>query len=56
MLEKDGKRILHTNQSYAKCSSAVVGENAIITSDESIYRVCIENKIDVLKISVGYTA
>ena len=53
MLEKYGKRILHTNQSYAKCSSAVVGENAIITSDESIYRVCIENKIDVLKISVG---
>ncbi|MBQ5562398.1 MAG: hypothetical protein IIT39_03330 [Clostridia bacterium] len=52
-IEKGGKRILHTNQSYAKCSCAVVGENAIITSDEGIYRVCIENKIDVLKISVG---
>ena len=47
------KKIMHTNQRYAKCSCAVVGENAIITSDEGIYRVCMENKIDVLKISVG---
>ncbi len=53
ILGKEGKRILHTNQSYAKCSSAVIGENALITSDESIYRVCLKNNIDVLKISFG---
>ena len=41
--------IIHTNQKYAKCSAAVVSENAVITSDESIYRACKKNNIDVLK-------
>lgn len=45
--------ILHTNQGYAKCSSAIISNNALITSDESIYRLCKNNKIDVLKISNG---
>ena len=53
ILRSEGKNILHTNQGYAKCSSAVVGESALITSDESIYRICRENNIDVLKISFG---
>ncbi len=47
------KRILHTNQRYAKCSCAVIGENALVTSDNGIYKICLDNKIDVLKISVG---
>lgn len=47
------KKIMHTNQRYAKCSCAVIGENALITSDSGIYKVCVENKIDVLKISSG---
>ena len=47
------KIILHTNQRYAKCCCAVVGENALITSDNGIYKICLANKIDVLKISVG---
>lgn len=45
--------IINVNQGYARCSSAVVSDNAIITSDEGIYRACIERKIDVLKISSG---
>lgn len=52
--QRNNYRILHTKQGYTKCSSAIISDNAIITSDESIYRLCINNKIDVLKISVGY--
>ena len=44
-------KILHTNQGYSKCSSAVISDNALITADESIYNLCNKNKIDVLKIS-----
>ena len=51
--QRNGYKILHTNQGYTKCSCAVISENAIITSDDSIYRLCKDNKIDVLKISVG---
>lgn len=47
-------RVLHTNQRYAKCSAAIVSDNAIITSDESIYRLCSQNGIDALKISAGH--
>ena len=46
-------KILHTNQGYAKCSSTVVSNNALITADESIYNLCKKNNIDVLKISDG---
>lgn len=46
--------ILHTNQRYAKCSSAIINDNALITSDESIYKLCVMNDIDVLKISAGH--
>lgn len=47
------RRIIHTNQRYAKCCCAVAGENAVITSDNGIYKICLANQIDVLKISVG---
>ena len=46
--------ILHTNQMYSKCSAAIVSDNALITSDESIYRLCLQNGIDALKISAGH--
>lgn len=45
--------IIDTKQGYSKCSVCVVSNNAIITSDDSIYNSCIKNKIDVLKISKG---
>lgn len=43
-------RIIHTKQGYTKCSIAVLNENALITSDDSVYRLCIKEKIDVLKV------
>ena len=52
--ESRGLHILHTNQRYTACSSAVISENAMITSDESIYRLCLANKLDALKITHGH--
>lgn len=52
-LKNEGMNILHTNQRYTKCSAALVTENAVITSDSSIYELCRNNKIDVLRISYG---
>ena len=43
-------KLLHTKQRYAKCSTAIVTDNAVITTDESIYRICKEEGIDVLKV------
>ena len=51
---KSRMSIINVNQGYTKCSSAVINENALITSDESIYKSCIKSHIDVLKISHGY--
>lgn len=48
-----GLPIINVNQGYARCSTAVVSENAVITSDEGIYNACIKNGIDVLKVSGG---
>ena len=42
--------ILNVPQRYARCSTAVINENAVITTDESIYRMCRNNNIDALKI------
>lgn len=48
------RRILSVKQGYSKCSICIVNDNAIITSDKSIEKICKENKIDVLSISPGY--
>lgn len=45
--------IIDTKQGYSKCNVCVVSDNAIITSDESIYRNALKNEIDALKISNG---
>lgn len=45
-------KIINTKQGYTKCSTAIVTENAIITSDNSIYNSC-KSFVDVLKIEVG---
>ena len=49
-----GFGILRTNQRYTACSTAVIAENALITADESIYRLCLEKGIDAHKISPGH--
>ena len=46
--------ILNVNQGYAKCSTCVVSDKAIITEDESIFKCAQKNNIDVLKIEKGH--
>lgn len=48
-----GKKIINVRQGYAKCSTCVAGENAVITSDSGIAAAAELNGIDVLKISEG---
>ncbi len=45
--------IINVKQGYAKCSTCIVNENAVITDDMSIKKVCVKNKIDVLFIGKG---
>lgn len=44
---------IEVKQGYSKCSILVIGENAIITDDESIYAKTVLNGIDTLLISKG---
>lgn len=46
-------KIINVKQGYTKCSTAIVSDNAIITSDISIYNGC-KKYIDVLKIESGF--
>ncbi len=48
-----GLEYINVRQGYAKCSAALINQNAIITADESIYSACLNLKIDTLKISPG---
>lgn len=45
---------INVNQGYCKCSTCIVDENSIITSDEGIYNEVIKYKIDCLLIEKGY--
>ena len=54
LCEKINKDIVNVNQGYTKCSTALIRDNAIITSDNGIYNECKKHKIDVLKIKSGY--
>ena len=45
-----GLRLLHTNQGYAKCSTVCVSDNALITSDASIYKCAAQNGISALRV------
>ena len=53
MAIKDNLKIINVNQGYTKCSTCIVNENAIITSDKSIYKSC-RNEMNVLLIRQGY--
>jgi len=50
----NSKKIINVNQGYTKCSTAVVSDNAIITSDTGIATACKKYGLDVLKIRCGY--
>ncbi|MBQ9680002.1 MAG: hypothetical protein IJV48_04905 [Ruminococcus sp.] len=51
--ETYGYELIHVNQGYAKCSCAVIGDNALITADKGIYHSLKESKIDILLIEEG---
>ncbi len=48
--------VVNIRQGYAKCSTCVVTENAVITEDASIERAMLENGIDVLRVTSGQVA
>ena len=54
LLNLNNKKILiNTRQGYTKCSTAIVSDNAIITSDKSIIKSIKDTSIDYLYISPG---
>ena len=50
----EGYDLINVKQGYAKCCTAVVDDNSVITADESIYKAAVQNNIDCLKITPGY--
>jgi len=48
--------IIDVKQGYSKCSTAIVDENTIITSDKGIYNAVIKSGIDALLIAPGHIA
>ncbi|MGF7059565.1 DUF6873 family GME fold protein [Brassicibacter mesophilus] len=53
-LRKEGLEFIDVKQGYTKCSISIVGNNALITSDTSIYKACTKLNVDVLFIRNGY--
>lgn len=49
--EESGFLFHKIKQGYAKCSSCIVSENALITADSSVFRTAQEAGLSVLKIS-----
>lgn len=50
------ERVINVKQGYAKCSVAIISENAAITADSSIANAMTANGIDVLRINEGEIA
>ena len=53
-VKESGLALLHANQGYTKCSTVVVSDNAIITSDPSVFSAAHKAGINALKISEGH--
>ncbi|MFD3156114.1 DUF6873 family GME fold protein [Haloimpatiens sp. FM7330] len=49
----NNKKILNVNQGYTKCSTAIVSNSAIITSDSGIYNTLKNENIDMLLLPPG---
>lgn len=54
--DKHGYNLINVKQGYAKCSCAVVSDNAVITEDIGIYRTLSKTNLDVLLIGKGSVA
>ncbi|MBQ7718335.1 MAG: hypothetical protein IJT38_03465 [Clostridia bacterium] len=52
--EREDVTLIHINQGYAKCLTAVTGENSIMTSDAGIYNTACAHGTDSLLIEQGY--
>ncbi|HLR35395.1 MAG TPA: hypothetical protein VK071_08745 [Tissierellales bacterium] len=53
-LNKQGLDLINVKQGYSKCSMAIVDERAIITADNGIHKLMIQNNIDSLLIQPGH--
>ncbi len=53
-VESSAISIYKVKQGYTKCATCIIDDNALITSDESIYKVCVANNIDCLLIEKGF--
>ncbi len=51
--KENNANIIHVNQGYTKCSTLVVGDNEIITSDRGIYMSAQNAGVNSLLISAG---
>ena len=50
---ENGCNVIHVPQGYTKCSVCVVSDNALVTSDTAIAKICTDHGIDTLLISEG---
>lgn len=53
---ENGYELINVRQGYAKCSCAIVSDNALITADRGIYNSLKESNIDILLIEEGRVA
>ncbi len=51
--KENGLDLVNVKQGYTKCSTAIISENAVITSDHGLAELYRNNNIDVLLISDG---
>lgn len=51
--ERNSLEVRFVNQGYAKCSTAIISENAVITADKTIAKA-LENDCNILIIEQGY--
>lgn len=49
----NSKKLINTKQGYTKCSTAIINENSIITSDKNIANSLYLEKIDILLLPPG---
>lgn len=54
LCEKNGFEAVNVNQGYARCSTLVITENAVITADRSLEKALKNDGADVLLISPGH--
>ncbi|KGM97298.1 hypothetical protein Z968_04110 [Clostridium novyi A str. 4552] len=52
-MKKEKKKLINTKQGYTKCSTAIVNDNAIMTSDTAIAKALKDENIDVLLLPPG---